>query len=120
VENNADSVIIVCDGHWYNGLFEGGNKSPCFGGVMVKTLASRAEGSEFNTWSRHIIDLFLEPIQSIGAEWTLKCVCVPMSGTWVAAAQALVAAIALLVKQIDFSVTCPFWETVASYQEGPL
>jgi hypothetical protein len=50
-----------------------------FGGVTVKTLPSRAVGPG-SIPARHIRDLFLEPIQSVGAEWTLNCVCVPMSG----------------------------------------
>jgi hypothetical protein len=47
---------------------------------MVRALAFRVEGPGFKSRSRHIRDLFIEPIQSVGVEWTLNCVCVPMSG----------------------------------------
>jgi hypothetical protein len=57
---------------------------------MVRALAFRVEGPGFKSRPRHIRDLFLEPIQSVGAEWTINCVCVPV---WVADSQALVAAI---------------------------
>jgi hypothetical protein len=57
---------------------------------MVEYLPLSAEGPGFESRPRHIRDLFIEPIQSVGAEWTLK-LC--LHTNVLVAAQALVAAI---------------------------
>jgi hypothetical protein len=49
------------------------------GGVTVKTLVSRAVGLGSTAGFGIFRDLFLDPIQSVDAEWTLNYVCVPMS-----------------------------------------
>jgi hypothetical protein len=63
-----------------------------------RAFASRAEDPGFNSRSRHIRDLLLEPIQSVGAEWTLK-LCL-RTNIWIYAGQALVAAITVEAKRL--------------------
>jgi hypothetical protein len=54
---------------------------PGFSGATVKTIASRAVGPGSTPVVGTFRDLFIEPIRSVVAEWTLNCVCVPMSGS---------------------------------------
>jgi hypothetical protein len=51
-----------------------------YSGVTVKMLPSRAVGPGSTPGLDIFRDLFLEPMQYVGAEWTLNCVSVPMSG----------------------------------------
>jgi hypothetical protein len=41
---------------------------------------SRAVGPGSTPGLGIVRDLFLEPMQSVATEWTLNCVCVPLSG----------------------------------------